>query len=140
MYAAKGEAPNFNFDVNFERGKLIAWAGLCGNGGILGPFFFDGNVNGRSYLEMINNLILPASMRNYNILHIPDVNGIWWAQDGAPAHVLRQVRNRLQNVFHQNVIARGHQIAWTARSPDLTPRDYFLWGYIKNNLLKTWLN
>jgi hypothetical protein len=29
-------------------------------------------------------------------------------------------------------IGRGGPIAWPLRSPDLTPLDFFLWGYVKN--------
>ena len=49
------------------RRVKIAWGGLCGNGSILGPFFFDNNVNGMSYLDILNEEILPAL-----ILLLPD--------------------------------------------------------------------
>jgi hypothetical protein len=29
-------------------------------------------------------------------------------------------------------IGRGGPIAWPPRSPDLTPLDFFLWGYVKS--------
>ena len=55
-YAPKdGEHPSFNFDRNSSRLKLNVWAGICGNGWLLGPFFFEGNVNGRAYFGMIND-------------------------------------------------------------------------------------
>ena len=31
----------------------------------------------------------------------------------------------------------GHTIEWPARSPDLTPCDFFLWGYLKQQVYKT---
>jgi len=30
-------------------------------------------------------------------------------------------------------IGRGGPIPWPPQSPDLSPLDFFLWGYIKNN-------
>jgi hypothetical protein len=45
-YAAAGQPPAFNFDVNCSQQKLTVWIGLCGNGQIIGPFLFDRNVNG----------------------------------------------------------------------------------------------
>ncbi|XP_028418180.1 uncharacterized protein LOC114543364 [Dendronephthya gigantea] len=64
--------------------------------------------------------------------------GLWWAQDGAPAHRLIEVRDRLNRVFGENhVIALGHNIKWPPRSPDLTPCDFFLWGYVKNRVFST---
>ena len=54
-YAPAGEPPEFNFDVNMSREKLTVWIGLCGNGQLIGPFFFDRNIDGLEYLRMINN-------------------------------------------------------------------------------------
>ena len=31
----------------------------------------------------------------------------------------------------------GHDVEWPPRSPDLTPCDFFLWGYLKNEVYKT---
>jgi hypothetical protein len=123
MYAEKGHPPPFHFDESCTRSKLSVWAGICGNGCLVGPYFFEGNVNGRSYLEMIENFVLPHLIRNYG-----DINGIWWAQDGAPAHRLRAVRDRLVAIFGRQVIGIGHDVEWPARSPDLTPLDFFCGG------------
>ena len=54
------------------------------------------------------------------------------------AHRLVEVRGRLNRVFGANrVIALGHNIEWPPRSPDLTPCDFFLWGYLKNKVFIT---
>lgn len=31
---------------------------------------------------------------------------------------------------------KGGPISWPSRSPDLTPCDYFLWGYIKDRVYR----
>ena len=49
QYAPKGNPPEFNYDVDFSREKLNVWAALCGNGLLLGPFFFQNNMNGNGY-------------------------------------------------------------------------------------------
>ena len=59
-YAPVGNPPQFNYDVRGSYQKIIDWGGLCGNESILGPFFFDNNVNGMSYLDILNEEILPA--------------------------------------------------------------------------------
>ena len=46
QYAPKGQPPASNFQRNGSRAKLTVWAGLCGNGLIIGPYFFERNVNG----------------------------------------------------------------------------------------------
>ena len=53
---------------------------------------------------------------------------LWWAQDGAPPYTLVMVRNLLVEMFQDRVIALHHDSEWPARSPDLTPCDFFLWG------------
>lgn len=124
-----------NFDVSTDRRKLHLWGGICGNGTLLGPFFFQQNVNGQRYLDMLNNQALPQLALNFNI-NI-NRNRLWWVQDGATAHRTVPVRRRLQQVFGHRVIALGHGIEWPPRSPDLTPCDFFLWGYLKQKVYTT---
>ena len=38
-YAPSGEAPNFRFEKNDSREKIMVWGGVCGNGVLFGPFF-----------------------------------------------------------------------------------------------------
>ena len=37
----------------------------------------------------------------------------------------------LENVFGERIISRNH---WAPRSPDFTPCDYFLWGFLKSKV------
>ncbi len=39
-----------NFEKSNSRVHLTVWAAVCGNGLIIGPYFFHGNVNGNAYL------------------------------------------------------------------------------------------
>lgn len=138
LYAPKnGEHPSFNFEKNSSREKVNVWAGVCGNGSLLGPFFFEGNINGRAYLEMINEQIVPALLRVYELPEIGAIQDIWWAQDGAPAHRNREVIARIRAIFRENIIALGHVVEWPPRSPDLTPLDFSLWGYLKSKVFTT---
>jgi hypothetical protein len=52
-------------------------------------------------------------------------------QDGAPPHFYHHVRNHLDREMAGRWIGSG-QIAWSPRSPDLTPFGFFLWDYMKN--------
>lgn len=138
-YAERGHPPNVaNFDVNYTRQKVHVWAGLCGNGTLLGPYFFERNVNGRTYLDMLNTNVFPQLQRNFNnipLLH--NLNALWWVQDGATPHRTNPVRDRIRQVFGRRVIAMGHEHEWPARSPDLTPCDFFLWGWLKQKVYVT---
>ena len=134
-YAPRGHPPNDHFyEIPDSREKVTVWAALCGTGQILGPHFFDGNVNGDNYLNMINDVVVPEMMElfDYNIVDENLFPEKRWFQDGAPAHGTIIVRNRLAELFAANhVIALHHEREWPARSPDLTPCDIFLWGYLK---------
>uniref|UniRef100_H3AR58 Tc1-like transposase DDE domain-containing protein n=1 Tax=Latimeria chalumnae TaxID=7897 RepID=H3AR58_LATCH len=59
------------------------------------------------------------------------LNWPWFYQDGAPCHYDLNVRQLLNAIFPEKWIARCGPIAWPPRSPDLSPLDYFLWGYVK---------
>ena len=37
----------------------------------------------------------------------------------------------IQSLFGDRVIPKG---LWPPRSPDLTPSDYFVWGYLKEKI------
>ena len=135
-YAAKGDPPAFKFEKSDSREKLHIWIGLCGNGQLIGPYFFNRNVNGRTYIEMLEGTAFPAIRRIYQ--RFDDVfDGIWWFQDGAPAHRSLAVRNVLRQKFQNRVVALHHDVEWPPRSPDLTPCDFFLWGYLKQKVFST---
>ena len=60
-YASRGDpAEDFVYDKPSSGEKLIVWIGLVRNN-LIGPFFFDGNVNGQTYLEMLNNFVFATS-------------------------------------------------------------------------------
>lgn len=110
--------------------SVMVWAGIL-NEQIFGPYFFDGTVNGDTYLEMLGDSLLPE-------LHYRgiDPKEIYFQQDGAPPHFRRDVRHWLDENFPM-WIGRAGPFPWPARSPDLTPLDFFLWGFIKHKVYET---
>lgn len=116
------------------RQKLNVWAGILGNR-LVGPFFIEGNLNGELYLEMLQKLIVPA-MR----VAAAAQNMVWenviFQQDGAPAHYKREVTDYLNATFPNRWIGRNGPIRWPPRSPDLTPLDFFLWGFLKDRVFR----
>ena len=63
-YAPKTHVPQENlFERSMNREKLSVWDGLCGNGSIIGPIFYENNLNSERYLEMLNNEIIPELMQ-----------------------------------------------------------------------------
>ena len=107
------------------------WAGLI-NDKLVGPIEFPRALNGQLFLEFLTgdffNLLdkLPLYYRRHLRLQL----------DGCPAHFAIRVRQHLNENF-PGWIGRGAQIAWPPRSPDLTPLDFFLWGYLKEKVYAT---
>lgn len=108
--------------------KVNVWAGII-DSRIIGPYFFEETLTGPRYLEFLQNFLLPELNRLF-----PNRNDLWLQQDGAPPHYAVLVRNYLDNVFPNRWIGRRGAIEWPPRSPDLTPLDFFLWGYLKSNV------
>ena len=127
---------NFVYDVPNNRASLTVWIGLVGDNTIIGPFFFHQNVNGQRYLDMLNNQVVPVIQQRYGMQRNGAIPRKWWFQDGAPAHRLRAVTTRLQELFPNRVISLGQPHEWPPRSPDLTPLDFFLWGYVKDRVYR----
>ena len=60
-----------------------------------------------------------------------------YQQDGAPPHFALPVREYLNRTFPNMCIGRGLPLLWAARSHDLTPVDFFLWGFVKDKAYST---
>ncbi|GBN73420.1 hypothetical protein AVEN_127760-1 [Araneus ventricosus] len=74
----------------------------------------------------------------YAVLQFPE--GIIFQQDGAPPHNGNIVREFLNTTFLQRWIGRDAVMAWPPRSPDLTPLDFYLWGYVKQHVYSERIN
>ncbi|KZC14185.1 hypothetical protein WN55_06265 [Dufourea novaeangliae] len=59
---------------------------------------------------------------------------MWFKQDGCPAHSTRIITQFLNVTFGDRWIGRAENHKWTARSPDLTPLDFYLWGKLKQQV------
>ena len=67
-------------------------------------------------------------------------SNLWFMQDGAPAHIGRNVRAWMQRNFEEREIGRYGDAHWPARSPDLTPMDFFVWGWVKDQVYRQPVN
>ncbi|GFW86069.1 putative DD41D transposase [Trichonephila clavipes] len=74
---------------------------------------------------MITNFFIPE-------LNNHDVQELRFQQDGATCHTARATIDLLKDTFGDRLISRFGPVNWPPRSCDLTPLDYFLWGYVKS--------
>ena len=51
-------------------------------------------------------------------------------------HTTRPNMEILRAKFPGNLITRIGDVEWPARSPDLSPFDYFFWAYLKGNVYR----
>ncbi|GFX37496.1 DUF4817 domain-containing protein [Trichonephila clavipes] len=65
-------------------------------------------------------------------LHSEKLTELWFQQDGATCHTARATINLLKETFDDRLISRFGPVNWPPRSCDLTPLEYFLWGYVKS--------
>ncbi|GFY01962.1 putative DD41D transposase [Trichonephila clavipes] len=96
--------PQVYVETPLHPEKLTVWCALWA-GGIIRPYFFK---NDEGHKEL------------------------WFQQDGATCHTARATIDLLKDTFGDRLISRFGPVNWPPRSCDLTPLDYFLWGYVKS--------
>ncbi|GFW71193.1 DUF4817 domain-containing protein [Trichonephila clavipes] len=96
--------PQVYVETPLHPEKLTVWCALWA-GGIIGPYFFK-NDEGH--------------------------NELWLQQDGATCHTARATIDLLKDTLGDRLISRFGPVNWPPRSCELTPLDYFLWGYVKS--------
>jgi hypothetical protein len=104
--------------------KVTVWAGIS-QFGIIGPYFFTGTINRESYIDMIENYVVPELKKKHKY------SRVWFQQDGATCHTAHDTMEVLKKHFNDRIVSRGMPISWPPRSPDLSVCDFFLWGYLK---------
>ena len=106
--------------------RVTVWCEVA-NFGVWGPYFFEeeektASVTSALYVKMLQNFLMPK-LRN-----LGENATVWFQQDGATAHTAKKSMDVLRRLFPAHLISLHGDIGWPARSPDLSPCDYFLWG------------
>lgn len=111
--------------------KLNVFTAIC-RMKLYGPFFFsERTVTGHLYLDMLQMWLIPQFEE--------DSRDFIFQQDGAPSHFHNDVRGYLNEHLPQRWIGRTGPadealLRSTPRSPDMTPCDFFLWGFVKDHV------
>ena len=126
------EPPNFVTTKSLNSRKCTAWCALSSHG-IIRPYWFeddDGNavtVNQENYRNVIKKFTACLLRRHF------DLKKLWFQQDGAKPHTAVETRKLLSEKFEDSLIFLKAFHIWAPHSPDLSPLDFFLWGYAKDN-------
>jgi len=133
MHYCSGANPREIHQRPLHSDRVTVWSAVL-RIRIIGIYFFDEDdcavtVNSERYVAMIQEFFAPA---------VEELNAglVWFQQDGATAHTARKSMALLREMFPGQLISLRGDILWPARSPDLTPCDYFLWGYLKTEVFK----
>lgn len=121
------ENPNCTTVRHFQHEfKFNVWFGIVEDH-LLGPVELPATLNGHDYLNFLQHSL-------FDLLDDVPINraGMWYLQNGAPAHYTLAVRNHLNNVFSHRWIGRGSEHPWPPRSPDLNLIS------ISGDILKLW--
>lgn len=122
--------PHAKRTTSFQRRFSInLWCGVIGNT-LIGPTILPDRLNAQNYLQfLIDNAPIVLDEVPLNVR-----NRVIYQQDGAPAHFSQIVRNWLNANYAGRWIGRNGPIAWPPRSPDLTPLDFYIWGFLKGDV------
>jgi hypothetical protein len=82
---------------------------------------------------MLENFLLPK-LEEYGEEHT--LEDFWFQQDEATAHTARSSLAILKEIFPGRMVCLHGAVMWPPRSPDLSPCDFFLWGYLKAAVFK----
>ena len=124
--------PENRISVPLHSAKVTVWCGLNSTK-VFGPFFYQDpdtgaplTVTKERYTKMLME-IFPEDSEEVSSNSI-------FMQDGAPAHTSRMSMEWLENRFPGRLLSNKSEFIWPPRSPDLNPLDFFLWGYMKEEI------
>ena len=103
---------------------------------LIGPAIVEDRLTGDSYLQFLQNDL------SEHLEDIPLVTRrhMYLQHDGSHIHCTRKITQHLNNTNPNRWIWRGSLIHWPARSPDLNPLDFCLWGWLKGEVFSTKLD
>ncbi len=101
--------------------------------GVLDPYYFDNEtVRKEDFCELLNSFVRNES-ENFP-------KNALFQQDSAPKYTNHEARDLLRNIFGENCKGKYDSENCPARSPDHTPLDFFVWGYVEDRVFKTPVN
>jgi AraC-like DNA-binding protein len=113
--------PHIIHETPLHPQKIGVWAAMSGKR--IFHTFFEETVNSDVYCSFIHKFVETFTEEEIYLA--------WLQQDNAPAHNSKSTKRQLEMYFGERIIGKG---LWPPRSPDLTPPDFFLWGFLKDKV------
>ncbi|GBM02567.1 hypothetical protein AVEN_178497-1 [Araneus ventricosus] len=89
------------------------------------------SATGQRYRDMLRDFVIPQPQQRGGL------QDIIFKQDSDPPHIDRREKQLLRQHFTEaRVISRHFQTAWPPLSPDITSCEFWLWGYLKDNIYR----
>ncbi|GFW21115.1 uncharacterized protein TNCV_2703531 [Trichonephila clavipes] len=86
-------------------------------------------VNAQRHLTFLREIVVPC------LIQRGQISNVTFMQDGATSHTANPVKAFLIQTFGEDrIVSRRCRYPWPPRSPDLTPSDFWLWGYLKSRV------
>ena len=126
------EKPRAISEKRMHPRRVTVWRGFW-PGGVIGPCFFENEagraatVNGARYRDAITRFFLPK-------LDDIDAADTRFQRDGATCLTANETIRSPHETFPGRVLSRFGDRNWPPGSCDLTPLDFFLWGYLKRKV------
>lgn len=112
--------------------KLTVWCGMHA-GGIIGPYIFRTEDGANSDYSSVYLQLVKDHLPNHVVIN-GGTDRFWFQQDEAPSHMLPETFAVLGKMFGNKYISPYGPVNWPSKSCDLTPVNFFLWGYLKGKV------
>ena len=116
-----------------QKFRVNVWAGIVGDY-LIGLYVLPPRLNAQSYLVFLRD-VLPELLEEQLLILL--LFNHWFQHDGCPSHYGVDVRRFLDQTYPNRWIGRGGPVHWPARSPDLTPLDFFFWRDMERLVYET---
>ncbi|PSN39977.1 hypothetical protein C0J52_20372 [Blattella germanica] len=128
------EQPNALQEWEQNSPKVNVWMGIT-KSKVYGSYMFaERTVTGITYLDLVQQFLEPQLIQDGML------DSVVYQQYRAPPHFAIIVRDYLNETFPGRWIGRASPRLWAPRSPDLTPMDFFIWGFIKSKVYQVKIN
>lgn len=117
------ENPKVRIGKTGKTATVTVWA-CIGFSGLLFHSITDLTMNSERYCQILQEKVIPYFNKGIG-------KTMLYQQDGAPPHYSKSARQFLETRLPGRWIGRRGSIEWPARSPDLTPCDFWFWSHLR---------